>query len=570
MRYLCITVLGALASLSLACAADPENVNGRSMDPSQPDTGGGPTTCIGAGCTPGSGAGDDPGPPPAPDCGDGKVSAAEACDDGNQRGGDGCAANCLAVEAGYACQPAGQACRRIARCGDGLVFASELCDDANRRDGDGCSANCKLEIGFKCDGQPSTCSATTCGDGKREGAESCDDGNALPFDGCSASCQAEPKCATGSACTSSCGDGLVLDEECDDGNRKDGDGCSADCKREAGFTCTDNSSCERVGGGCLFRVPVLYRDFNESHSDFGIGCGTLTTGVVQNMLDAKGKPVLANGNNACIESATSFAEWYTTGSNNAAIPGNLTLYDDGKGGYVNRYGPNGEQFNGPAGGQAYDGSPLFFPIDDSPLALQDTRWRAKLPEQYGYNGWPYEDTVFPDAGTHNFHFTTEVVYWFVFDATAPATLDFLGDDDLWIFVNGRLALDVGGAHVPEGGTVTLDAASAGRFGLVNGSVYEIRAFHAERKIEGSSFKLTLRNFNTSRSDCAPICGDGVVTAGEECDDGQNDGGYEQCAPGCKLGPSCGDGIVQDGEDCDDGNRIDGDGCGSACRALVLL
>ena len=69
--------------------------------------------------------------------------------------------------------------------------------------------------------------------------------------------------------------------------------------------------------------------------------------------------------------------------------------------------------------------------------------------------------------------------------------------------------------------------------------------------------------------CRPICGDGIVTLGEECDDGVNDGGYDQCAPGCVLGPRCGDGILQPGEDCDDGNRVDGDGCGSACRNIMV-
>jgi cysteine-rich repeat protein len=66
------------------------------------------------------------------------------------------------------------------------------------------------------------------------------------------------------------------------------------------------------------------------------------------------------------------------------------------------------------------------------------------------------------------------------------------------------------------------------------------------------------------------CGDGVVAAGEECDDGVNDGGYEECAGGCTLGASCGDGVLQSGEDCDDGNRLDGDACGSSCRNLVRL
>ena len=124
--------------------------------------------------------------------------------------------------------------------------------------------------------------------------------------------------------------------------------------------------------------------------------------------------------------------------------------------------------------------------------------------------------------------------------------------------------------MPENGSVTIDASSAAAFGLHAGSVYEIRVFHAERKTEGSSFKLTLSGFDTAPSDCVPTCGDGIVTAGEECDDGKNDGGYEECAKGCVLGPSCGDGIVQeDEEDCDDGNRKDGDGCGSSCRNLMV-
>jgi fibro-slime domain-containing protein len=546
-------------------------------------------------------------------CGNGMRTRDEACDDGNKVGGDGCSADCLAIETGYSCQPPGKACRLIARCGDGIVAASEACDDGNDADGDGCSARCKIELGFQCSGTPSSCSATKCGDGKQEGIEGCDDGNALPFDGCSASCQTEPNCK-GGACSSKCGDGLVLNEDCDDGNAKDGDGCSASCKVEPGFTCTTDASCEMRDGHCILRVPVIYRDFDQkTQSDFGVGCGQLVKGVVQDMLSPEGKPVLANGSAACIQSASSFAEWYTDNAKNATIVGELTLFENGKGGYVNRWGPDGEQFAGPkmyanimyggnagmgcgmctpsASGQCYDpcvpwnntnqtccadesqmfydGNPLFFPIDDAPNALPEMRDRGKIPEQYGYNGWPWEDSVFPNAPLHNFHFTTEVVYWFKYDAKTSAVLDFTGDDDVWVFVNGRLAVDLGAPHVPENGSVTVDATTAAHFGLAPGNVYEIRAFHAERKVNGSSFRLTLSGFNTSPSDCTPICGDGVVTAGEECDDGVNDGGYEECAAGCVLGPRCGDGIVQDDEDCDDGNRRDGDKCGSSCRNLVL-
>src|SRR5699024_9741992 len=98
-------------------------------------------------------------------CGDGVLSADEACDDGNTRDGDGCDASCLAVESGYSCSPPGAPCHVVALCGDGLVASNELCDDGNRDDGDGCSARCQLEHGFRCAGQPSRCSPTVCGDG---------------------------------------------------------------------------------------------------------------------------------------------------------------------------------------------------------------------------------------------------------------------------------------------------------------------------------------------------------------------------------------------------------------------
>lgn len=560
-------------------------------------------TCPAGGCA------DSP-----PHCGDGELTKDEACDDGNLLGGDGCAGNCLRVEAGFACTTPGVPCRVVARCGDGVIVVPEQCDDKNKAAGDGCSAHCQVEVDFKCEGVPSRCVATTCGDGKIEGAEACDDRNDEPFDGCSNHCQAEPKCEA-SGCKSSCGDGLVIDEQCDDGNTKSGDGCSATCSTEMGFMCTNNMACTMRDGLCSISVPAIFRDFNADHPDFQIGCGNLTTGIPKNELDAKGKPVLANGSQACIESAGSFAEWYTSNSKNVAIVSDIVLYDNGKGGFVNRYGQKGEPWLGPEtfanvvwGGNggtgcamctpsatgrcfdpctpwgtgntsaccaeqsqlSYDGSPLFFPVDSSPKAKKDERLRAKIPEQYGYNGWPWEDTVVKGAGLHNFSFTTEVVYWFVYDPDKAAKLDFTGDDDLWVFVNGKLAVDLGGAHVPTDGSVTLDAASATKFGLQKGKVYPIRVFQAERKAEGSSFKLTLDGFNTARSLCTPLCGDGVVAAGEECDDGTNDGGYGECDPGCVLGPSCGDGIVQPPEDCDDGNNADGDFCGSACRNITVI
>ena len=100
-----------------------------------------------------------------------------------------------------------------------------------------------------------------------------------------------------------------------------------------------------------------------------------------------------------------------------------------------------------------------------------------------------------------------------------------------------------------------------------------------------------------------LCGDGNVTIGEECDDGNNDNtdacvnlngvcyiadcgdgfvqtGVEECDDGnfvngdgcnnnCQLEPpNCGNGSVDPGEQCDDGNVIDGDGCSAICQLEV--
>lgn len=509
-------------------------------------------------------------------CGNGQLTADEACDDGNQVDGDGCSANCRTVESGFTCPNAGKPCQRVARCGDGAVTQPEPCDDGNQANGDGCNSTCRLEAGYKCSGSPSTCSPTTCGDGVAEGTEGCDDGNVFPFDGCGSRCDAEPDCSQG-ACRSRCGDGMVLGEACDDGNNVSGDGCSSDCTVESGFKCTElHSDCERLNDKCVVRTDVIYRDFTGEttgeHPDF-IGCSVLpvTTGLVEARLDTEGKPVLVGSGSttACITSPTTFKEWYRKAASNVEVAGLVTLFDNGNGGFVNRYGKNGEPWVD-AAGKAYDGNPLFFPLDGK--GKQDPAYTPKdEPAEACINGKYGKAPASYGAANHNFHFTSEVTHWFKYDANGTATLAFTGDDDVWVFLNGTLAVDLGGVHHPADGSVTIGSATAAQYGLEDGKVYAIKVFQAERRICGSTFRLTLSGFSTARSDCQATCGDGIVALGEECDDGANDGGYNECGPGCRRGEYCGDGIIQAGhEDCDDGNANDGDGCGSACRDLNIL
>jgi cysteine-rich repeat protein len=61
-----------------------------------------------------------------------------------------------------------------------------------------------------------------------------------------------------------------------------------------------------------------------------------------------------------------------------------------------------------------------------------------------------------------------------------------------------------------------------------------------------------------------VCGNGVIEAGEQCDDGNTANG-DGCSSTCAIEPVCGNGIVQAGEECDDGNTTSGDGCSSTCQ-----
>lgn len=145
-----------------------------------------------------------------------------------------------------------------------------------------------------------------------------------------------------------------------------------------------------------------------------------------------------------IKSGSTFAQWYnTTASVNMEIPGELPLSLD------------------PVSGDSIFDTNAFFPIDDK-----------------GFGNTPGQ--------THNYHFTTEIHVKFKYATGQKFT--FRGDDDLWIFVNGKLALDVGGQHQALKGVIDFDAQAA-TLGITAGQSYPMDIFHAERQTAASNFRI---------------------------------------------------------------------------------
>lgn len=84
----------------------------------------------------------------------------------------------------------------------------------------------------------------------------------------------------------------------------------------------------------------------------------------------------------------------------------------------------------------------------------------------------------------NYHFTFEFEAEFAYDASAGQIFTFVGDDDVYVFINDQLVIDLGGVHGVTSQSVLLD-----RLGLVDGQTYRMNFFFAERHRTQSNFRV---------------------------------------------------------------------------------
>jgi len=204
-------------------------------------------------------------------------------------------------------------------------------------------------------------------------------------------------------------------------------------------------------GMCQRELRAVVRDFRSGekdgqpkHPDFE-GKVAPDPGIVGPMLGSDQKPIYAGGTQGTTTTKENFDQWYRD------VPGvNMTFEK------TIPLSPDPAR----AGVWVYDND-AFYPLGN------DEGW-----------GNQYLD--------HNQDFTTEIHVSFPYKGGEKFT--FRGDDDLFLFVNGHLAIDLGGVHDALPGTVDMDAQAAGLV-ITPGNTYRIDIFQAERHIPGSTFHV---------------------------------------------------------------------------------
>lgn len=193
--------------------------------------------------------------------------------------------------------------------------------------------------------------------------------------------------------------------------------------------------------------------------------------IVTSTLGSDGKPVYKNtaGKTLTTHGESFFNDWYNdvSGTNYKVLYPLPLTFDTSTGTLSYDSNVSGRPYN--VSGQSGSG---FFPIDDGTL------YATPFGNQVPTNAEP------PYMGqSHNYSFTMEIDT--VFTYQGGETFNFRGDDDVFVYINNQLAINLGGVHGPETASVSVDS-----LGLTKGLTYPLNFFSAERHVTGSNIEFT--------------------------------------------------------------------------------
>ncbi|PWJ68358.1 fibro-slime domain-containing protein [Fibrobacter sp. UWR4] len=207
-----------------------------------------------------------------------------------------------------------------------------------------------------------------------------------------------------------------------------------------------------------------------TNQDFGTGgCDNLYTGMVDSVLGPNGVPVRAANFPANCKLTEHLNDWFlpevvATGADGKKYTNvtcrELELEMDNKGFWKGQ-----RNIDSPEKG--------LFLLDD--FKYLDEAQTVPNPHFDWISGGK-------EIGTHNYGFTMKIQAQFEY--VKGQYFEFYGDDDVWVFINNKLVVDIGGQHHQSNGSVDLD-----KLGLTEGETYPFHIFYAERHKDESNFKM---------------------------------------------------------------------------------